>query len=70
MSRYKGHPIYGVAVPVQENRWYSRGLVFDRNLKQTTEIKRIESTAVTFKTKKQSEKYGLELCKAWIDKQL
>jgi hypothetical protein len=50
MSRYKGHPIYGVAVPVPENRWYSRGLVFDRNLKQTTEIKRIESTAVTFKT--------------------
>jgi hypothetical protein len=70
MSRYKGHPIYGVAVPVPENRWYSRGLVFDRNLKQTTEIKRIESTAVTFKTKKQAEKYGLELCKAWIDKQL
>ena len=70
MSRYKGHPIYGVAVPVTENRWYSRGLVFDRNLKQTTEIKRIESTAVTFKTRKQAEKYGLELCKAWIDKQL
>jgi hypothetical protein len=70
MSRYKGHPIYGVAVPVPENRWYSRGLVFDRDLKKTTEIKRIESTAVTFKTKKQAEKYGLELCKAWIDKQL
>jgi hypothetical protein len=24
MSRYKGHPIYGVAVPAPENRWYSR----------------------------------------------
>jgi hypothetical protein len=70
MSRYKGHPIYGVPVPASENRWYSRGLVFDRDLKQTTEIKRIESAAVTFKTKKQAEKYGLELCKAWIDKQL
>jgi hypothetical protein len=48
--------------------WYSRGLVFDRNLNQTIEIKRIESNR-TFKTKKQAEKYGLELCKGWIDKQ-
>jgi hypothetical protein len=70
MSRYKGHPICGVAVPVPENRWYSRGLVFDRDPNPTTEIKRIESPAVTFKTTKQAEKYGLELCKAWIDKQL
>ena len=46
----------------------ARGLVFDRDLNQTTEIKRIESTARTFKTKKQAEKYGLELCKAWVDK--
>jgi hypothetical protein len=68
MSLYKGHPIYGVAVPAPENRWYSRGLVFDRDLNQTTAIKRIESTARTFKTKKQAEKYGLELCKEWIDK--
>ena len=55
MSPYKGHPIYGVAVPVPENQWYSRGLVFDRDLNQTTAIKRIESTARTFKTKKQAE---------------
>jgi hypothetical protein len=68
MSRYKGHPIYGVAVPVPENRWYSRGLVFDRNLNQTIEIKRIDSRRQMFKTKKQAEKYGLELCKEWIDK--
>ncbi len=33
-------------------------------------ISKSESTAVTFKTQKQAEKYGLELCKAWIDKQL
>jgi hypothetical protein len=70
MSLYKGHPIYGVAVPAPENRWYARGLVFDRDLNQTTAIKRIESTARTFKTKKQAEKYGFELCKEWIDKQL
>ena len=69
MNPYKDHPVYGVAIPAPENRWYSRGLVFDRDLTQTTEIKRIESTAVTFKTKKQAEKYGLELCKDWIDKQ-
>jgi len=66
MSRYKDHPIYGVAVPAPENQFYSRGLVFDRDLNQTIEIKRIESN-LTFKTKKQAEKFGLELCKAWID---
>jgi hypothetical protein len=69
MSQYKDHPIYGVAVPAPESLWYSRGLVFDLDLNQTIEIKRIESTARTFKTKKQAEKYGLELCKAWVDEQ-
>jgi hypothetical protein len=69
MSLYKDHPIYGVAIPAPENRFYSRGLVFDRNLNQTIEIQRIESNQ-TFKTTKQAEKYGLELCKAWVDKQL
>ncbi len=44
------------------------GLVFDRDLNQTIKIKRIESNAPTFKTKKQAEKYGLELCKEWINK--
>jgi hypothetical protein len=67
MSRYKDHPIYGVAVLVSENQFYSRGLVFDRDLNQTVEIKRIESNRI-FKTKKQAENYGLELCKAWVDK--
>ena len=67
MSRYKDHPIYGVAVPAPESQFYSRGLVFDRDLNQTIEIKRIESTARTFKTKKQAEKYGRKLCKDWID---
>jgi hypothetical protein len=66
VSLYKGHPIYGVALPAPENQWYSRGLVFDRDLNQTIEIQRIESNR-TFKTKKQAEKYGFELCKAWID---
>jgi len=69
MSRYKGYPIYGVAVPAPEHQWYARGIVFDRDLNQTIEVKRIESTSRTFKTKKQAEKYGLELCKEWVDKQ-
>jgi hypothetical protein len=68
MSRYKDHPIYGVAVPAPENQFYSRGLVFDRDLSQTVEMKRIECNRI-FKTRKQAEKYGLELCKDWINKQ-
>ena len=67
MSRYKDSPIYGVAVPAPEHQFYSLGLVFDCDLNQTIEIKRIESNRA-FKTKKQAEKYGLELCKEWIDK--
>jgi hypothetical protein len=67
MSLYKGHPIYGVAVPAPEHLWYARGLVFHRDPNQTTEIQRIESNPRTFKTKKQAERYGLELCKAWVD---
>src|SRR4029077_20216475 len=55
MSRYKDHPIYGVAVPAPEHRRYSRGLVFDRDLNQTIEIKRIESNPRTFKTKAEIE---------------
>jgi len=41
---------------------------FDPDLNQTIEIKRIESNRRTFKTKKQAEQYGLDLCKAWVDK--
>ena len=69
MSRYKEYPIYGVAVPASDKQWCSRGLVFDRDLNQTLEIKRIESTGRMFRTKKQAEEYGVTLCKDWIDKQ-
>jgi hypothetical protein len=70
MKQYKGHPIYGVAVPALEHRWCSRGLVFDRDLTQTIEIKRIESSAdLTFKAKHQAEEHGLKLCRQWIDEQ-
>ena len=44
------------------------GTGFDPDLNQTIEIKRIESKSRTFKTKKQAEQYGLDLCKAWVDK--
>jgi len=70
MHRYKGHPIYGVAIPAPAMRWSSRGLVFDADLTRTVEIKRIESsTDLTFKAKRQAEEHGLQLCKKWIDEQ-
>jgi hypothetical protein len=69
MTRYKDYPIYGVAVRASDNRWCSRGFVFDRDLNQTIAIKRIDSACRMFNTKKQAEEYALELCKDWIDKQ-
>jgi hypothetical protein len=63
MSRYKDYMIYGAAVPARSIGG-THGIVFDRDLNQTTEIKRIESNSRTFKTKKQAEQYGLDLCKA------
>jgi hypothetical protein len=70
MTKYKGHPIYGIAVPAPEHRWCSRGLVFDRDLSQTIEIKRIQGpTDLSFKSKKQAEEHGLKLCRDWIDEQ-
>ena len=70
MKQYKGHPIYGIAIPAPENHWISRGLVFDQDLTQTIEIKRIQSPAdLSFKAKRQAEEYGLDLCRNWIDAQ-
>jgi len=70
MKQYKGHPIYGIAVAAPERRWCSRGLVFDSDLTQTIEIKRIASpTDLTFKAKQQAEEHGLKLCRDWIDEQ-
>ena len=72
MKQYKGYPIYGIAVPASEHRWCSSGLVFDRDLTQTIEIKRIQSpTDLSFKAKQQAEEHGhgLKLCKDWIDEQ-
>src|SRR5215831_15572376 len=72
MERYKGFLIDGSAIPSFVTRfdWYSQGTIFrtSRRLDSIVEIKRIEFTAQTFKTKKQAEKHGLELCKEWIDK--
>jgi hypothetical protein len=70
MKQYKDHPIYGVAVPSPKKGWYSRGLVFDRDLTRTIAIKRLEGpTDSPFKSKQQAEEHGLKLCKDWIDKQ-
>jgi len=70
MIHYKGHPIYGVAIPASESRWLARGLVFDPDLNQTIEIQRLQCPAdLTFKAKRQAEEHGLTLCRAWIDEQ-
>ncbi len=69
MKQYKGHPVYGVAVPA-EHCWNARGLIFDRDLTQTIEIKRIEcATDLTFKHKREAEEFALKLCREWIDEQ-
>ena len=70
MKQYKGYPIYGIAVQAPERRWCSRGLVFDPDLTQTIEIKRIVTpTDLTFRAKKLAEEHGLKLCRDWIDEQ-
>lgn len=70
MTQYKGYPIYGIAVPILEQNWSSRGLVFDRDQNQTIEIKRLECPAeLTFKRKQLAEEHGLKLCRSWIDEQ-
>ena len=70
MKQYKGYPVYGVAVPAPEHGWNSRGLIFDRDLTQTIEIKRIECPEdLTFKAKREAEDHGLQLCRDWIDEQ-
>jgi len=70
MKAYKGHPVYGVAVPAPGRRWFSRGLVFDRDLNQTLEIQRIEASAeLTFQARRHAEEHGLKLCRDWVDEQ-
>jgi hypothetical protein len=70
MKQYKGHPIYGIAVRAPERGWCSRGLVYDCDLSQTIEIKRLETAVeLTFKGKHQAEEHGLKLCREWIDQQ-
>jgi len=70
MKQYKGHPIYGIAIPILDHAWSSRGLVFNRDLSLTVKIKRIEAPAgLTFEDKHQAEEHGLALCRDWIDEQ-
>jgi hypothetical protein len=70
LKQYKGHPVYGIAIPAPEHCWRSRGLVYDQDLTQTIEIKRLESAPeLIFKSKQKAEEHGLKLCKDWIDEQ-
>jgi hypothetical protein len=67
MRPYKNHRIYGIAVPNPGKLWHPRGLVFAPDENSTIEIKRLESTDLTFKTKKEAEEHALNLCREWID---
>ena len=69
MRPYKDHPIYGIAVPNDGKLWHPRGLVFAPDRDSTIEIKRLESTELTFRTKKEAEERALSLCREWIDGQ-
>jgi hypothetical protein len=68
MNQYNGHPVYGIGICGPEKKWFGRGLIFDADDK-VTEIKRLESSELTFATKKKAEEHALKLCKKWIDEQ-
>ena len=67
MQPYKKHPIYGIAVSGPGKLWRPKGLVFSTDLNSTLEIKRLEPSDLTFKSKKEAEEHALKLCRAWID---
>ena len=69
MSRYKQHPIYGIAFSEPGKLWRPKGLVFATDLNSTLEIGRLEPADITFTSKKKAEEHALKLCKAWIDAQ-
>jgi hypothetical protein len=63
--------IYELAVPPPKHQWNSRGIVFDRDLNQTTEIKGSNQPLRHSRPRSKVEKYGLELLyKAWVDNHL
>jgi hypothetical protein len=69
MRPYTDHPIYGIAIPIPGKLWHPRGLVYAPDRDATIEIKRLESTELTFRTKKEAEEHALSLCREWIDEQ-
>ena len=68
MNQYHSHPIYGIGICGPAKKWFGRGLIFDADDK-VTEIKRLESSELTFASKKKAEEHALKLCKKWIDEQ-
>ena len=68
MSRYKDYPIYGIGVRGAGKTWHCRGLVFDPDDK-VTQIKKLESAELTFRTTGKAEAHALQMCKTWIDEQ-
>jgi len=71
MQRYKGHPVYGGAIPLMgQSGWHAQGLIFAPTETESPviEIKRLEG--LTFASMEEAEQHALDLCRAWIDKQL
>lgn len=68
MHQHNHHPIYGIGVRGPGKEWYCKGLIFDPEDK-VTEIKRLESSEITFANKRKAEEHALKLCIRWIDEQ-
>jgi hypothetical protein len=65
---YRCYVISAWARPEATNGFTSVGIVYDRDEFGTIiQVQRIEGEL--FKTRKQAEQHGIELCKEWIDKQ-
>ena len=65
---YRGHIITAWARPEFTNGSTSVGIVYKRGqLGSIIQVQRIEGEL--FESKEEAERYGLELCKEWIDKQ-
>ena len=65
---YGGHIITAWARPEFTNGSTSVGIVYKRGqLGSIIQVQRIEGEL--FESKEEAERYGLELCKEWIDKQ-
>jgi hypothetical protein len=67
MVDYKNHRIYGIAIPRRAGKlWNLRGHVFEPE--RPRELKRLECPDLICTSSKQAERYALQLCKVWVDR--